>query len=77
MIEKAKVPKTNENTAKCVCPRCPTYNTCMNSNEENLFCSKGRSKCDIDKKGCNCPTCPIWKEYGLDNFYYCEIGIAR
>jgi hypothetical protein len=49
----------------------------MKGNDEHLFCSRGKSTCDIEKKGCNCPTCPVWKEYGLNDFFYCEKGAAK
>ncbi len=71
------VPNKEENAQRCVCPGCPTYNTCMKGNDEHLFCSRGNSTCDIEKKGCNCPTCPVWKEYGLNDFFYCEKGAAK
>jgi hypothetical protein len=72
MVENTIIPNTDENAERCVCPECPTYTTCMNDKNEYLFCSRGISECDIKKKGCNCPTCPVWRDYGLNDFFYCE-----
>lgn len=71
------VPYTKENTARCLCPGCPTYNECMRNRNERLFCSQGKTECDIERKGCLCGECPIEGEYGLTEFYYCNEGAAK
>lgn len=71
------VPNIDKNAERCLCPGCPTHNDCMKSNEERIFCSRGNTRCDLEKNGCLCGTCPVWKEYGLNDFYYCEIGPAK
>lgn len=38
---------------------------------ENLFCAFDSSKCIKNKKGCKCPTCPVYKRNKLDSSYYC------
>lgn len=43
---------------------------------ESLFCAYGSSHCIKEKKGCKCPSCPVFKEYQLDKMYYCLGGIA-
>ena len=69
-----KVPDSQENLMKCICGQCPTYNQCMKDKMEGLFCARGKSSCDIEKKGCICGQCPLFSEFGLGNLYYCLIG---
>ena len=76
MVENRIVPDTDENARRCRCPGCTTYNECMKSNDELLFCSRGISKCDFKDKGCPCGACLVWAEYGLNDFFYCEIGVT-
>ncbi|NIM90629.1 MAG: DUF2769 domain-containing protein [Candidatus Aminicenantes bacterium] len=54
----------------CVCKTCPTYV----ANETAVgFCHPliGKSKIITAEKGCNCPTCPVYKKMELKNGYYC------
>ncbi len=69
-----KVPDSQENLMKCICGQCPTYNQCMKDKMEGLFCARGKSSCDIEKKGCICGQCPLFSEFGLENLYYCLTG---
>ncbi|MFQ6038659.1 MAG: DUF2769 domain-containing protein, partial [Candidatus Aminicenantales bacterium] len=58
---------------KCICKTCPTYI----ANETKVgFCQPlvGKSGVITEEKGCNCPQCPIYKEKGLKNGYYCTRG---
>ena len=71
------VPYTKENAAKCLCPGCPTLNECMRNRNQRLFCSGGKTECDLERKGCLCGECPIESEYGLTEFYYCDEGAAK
>ncbi len=45
---------------------------------EGIYCAAavGRSRCnDLDAKlACNCPRCPVWKDYGLKGTLYCIRG---
>lgn len=66
----ANVPDTKENRSKCVCPKCPSYP--QDCQGEVLYCSVGKSRCDIAPKGCICPSCPIYPIYKLDKLYYCN-----
>jgi hypothetical protein len=47
---------------------------------EGIYCATavGKTKCnDLDaKKPCQCPTCPVWEEFGLQAAYYCAKGPA-
>ena len=58
-----------ENREKCHCRFCPSN---INCKKELLYCARGRSDCKIEIKGCLCPTCPIYFEYGLEDLYYCD-----
>ena len=72
----AKVDDTPENERICLngnCSTCPSY---PGGAAEALYCARGRSKCELDKKGCNCPECPIWIDNGLAGMYYCVKGSA-
>ena len=71
------VPNTEENIGKCHCPECPIYNKCMKDNDEHLFCSRGNTKCNFNKTGCDCPNCPVWIEYQLISLFYCEKGAEK
>ncbi|WP_269850176.1 DUF2769 domain-containing protein [Methanosarcina horonobensis] len=41
-----------------------------------FFCARGCSLEKVSKKSCNCPACPVYKKYGLQNLYFCETGKA-
>jgi hypothetical protein len=75
--EKIVVPNTGKNSNRCLCPVCPAYDECMKNNGEILYCSKGATICELDKKGCRCPQCPVQLEYKLVGLFYCEKGAVR
>lgn len=62
-----KLPMIKE---QCICKTCPTYVT---EETEVAFCHPlvGKSQIITEEKGGNCPQCPIYKEMGLKNGYYC------
>lgn len=65
----------DKNRGKCICGPCPSYTECMRAAGELLFCVTGRSPdCIFEKKGCICPTCPVWTALGLKKAYYCIKG---
>jgi hypothetical protein len=67
----AKVEDTQENFDICMqgnCSTCPSY---PGGSGEGLYCARGPSKHSIEKKGCNCPECPVWEKCGLSSMYYC------
>jgi hypothetical protein len=43
---------------------------------ESLFCAFEPSNCVKEKKGCNCPGCPVFKKYQLDKNYFCLGGAS-
>lgn len=71
------VDDTLENLNICMdyCGTCPSLPTPPNP---FLFCARGKSDQTIEKLGCKCPQCGVWKKYNLntDNPYYCETGKA-
>ena len=72
-----KVPNTSENKEKCICSGCPTYNDCMTKKDQKLFCSAGKTECQLKKQGCICGECPISSEFQLHDWYFCEKGAAK
>ncbi len=66
-----KVPDTPENMARCLCGGCPSY-----PGEGGFFCAKGKSDLPVKQRGCLCGDCANFKEYGLQEGYYCINGIA-
>lgn len=67
---------TDDNAARCLCPGCPTFNSCMDKASELLFCSAGATECQPERHGCICGECPVWAENGLKTFYFCLNGAA-
>jgi hypothetical protein len=70
-IKKIEVNNTEENYKICMQGNCDTCPSFCGQKGEGLFCARGPSKVTAEKKGCNCPECPIWINYGLSNMYYC------
>jgi hypothetical protein len=67
----AQVADNQENFEICVkeyCGKCPSW---PGVEGEGLYCARGGSAAKIDRKGCDCPDCPIWVECGLSAMYYC------
>jgi hypothetical protein len=67
----AEVEDTQENMQVCMqgnCSSCPSY---PQAEGGGLYCARGPSSVSIEKKGCNCPECPVWTHYGLSGMYYC------
>ncbi len=69
-----KVQDNKENFANCICVNCPTHNDCMKEGEQRLFCSRGKSSCELERAGCLCGECPVASENDLEGLYYCEQG---
>lgn len=69
-----KIKNSPENRAKCHCKVCPSYP--YKCGGEELYCSKGPSKCDVDPETCICDTCPIYFEYDLKGIYFCDKDIV-
>ena len=74
----AKVENTPENFKICMqgnCNNCPSYPK-IEKEGEGLYCARGASTTTIEKRGCNCPECPVWVNNGLTGMYYCIKGRA-
>jgi hypothetical protein len=71
------VDDTPENLNICMdyCGICPSLPTPPNP---FLYCARGESDQKIEKKGCKCPECGVYKKYNLkaENPYFCETGKA-
>jgi hypothetical protein len=67
---KKKLPMVKE---KCICKTCPSY---VEGEKEIGFCHPlvGKSEKITKRKGCDCPTCPVYKMLGLKRGYYCIQG---
>lgn len=68
--KREKIKDSPENRKKCACPYCPSYP--HNCSGDILYCATGKSNCDIHPEGCICNTCPIYYEYALNGFYFCD-----
>ena len=76
MTEKQKMDSLEQikHVCKDYCGKCPSL---QNTGETNLaFCSIGKSNLIIEKKGCLCNTCPIFKMMSLRWDYFCIRGSA-
>ena len=52
--------------ARCICGKCPDYNTCAKNAQEGFYCAVCRSfNCISYDKGCICPRCPVTSDPGL------------
>jgi len=62
---------TQENYDICMngnCEACPSY---PGDGVEGLYCARRPSEDPVERKGCNCPECPVWIDGGLSQQYYC------
>ena len=73
------VDDTPENLNYCMdfCGTCPSL---PNPPFPFLYCARGNSEAKVDKKGCRCPECPVYRIYDLKGVngspYFCEKGKA-
>lgn len=67
----AKVQDTPDNESLCMCPDCPSFPM-----EGNLFCARAKSQNPVRQRGCLCPDCEVFKDYSLQDDYYCADGAA-
>jgi hypothetical protein len=59
----------------CICPVCPNHNTCAMSKYEWFYCMTGKSFLCIDfERTCICETCPVAKELGISQSFFCTRG---
>jgi hypothetical protein len=67
----AKVPNTPENAGRCMCGDCPSF-----PGDEGFYCARGKSQNPVRRRGCICPDCGNFKDYALEDGYYCADGAA-
>ena len=70
------VENTEANREKCACPGCPSFNACMRQGGEALYCAIGATTCALDRTGCICGSCVVFRQNELSAFYYCVNGAA-
>lgn len=90
-VSGSKIPFTQENISKCICPGCPVQlksecsrkkmvlkNPTRPEDIPKLYCSSGIAACkDLDaKQMCICGSCPVFEEFKLANGYFCVSGKA-
>ena len=73
----ATIPDTPEMLQRCICGGCPSYNQCMQDNQEGLYCARSKSDCEFDRSGCICGVCPLASEFDLDQLFYCATGAPK
>jgi len=76
-IDMTNIEDSKENFDTCMkgnCNECPSF---PGEKGEGLYCAKGASKASVEKRGCNCPECPVWINNGLSGMYYCIKGKAE
>ena len=61
-----KVPDTPKNMSHCVCGGCPSF-----PGGSGFFCAKGKSDLPVKQRGCLCGDCANFKEFGLQDGYFC------
>jgi len=73
-----EVKNDKNNSDRCACPRCPSYNDCAKTKAETLYCAGeiGKSACGYKMNGCICGGCPVHTENKLKAGYYCIKGSA-
>ncbi len=63
---------------RCICGGCPTYTNCAKNAKELIFCANGKSfMCIPAEKECICPSCPVTKDLGLKNKFFCTRGAEK
>ncbi len=55
----------------CSCSKCPSY---PGKGDPRVYCERAKSDFQIEKKGCICGSCPIWKINHFTGYYYCING---
>ncbi len=68
----AKVEDNEENFRVCMRDNCGQCPSSPEVEGEGLYCARGPSKGKVERKGCNCPECPIWTKHKLSRTYYCQ-----
>ena len=70
------VENSESNREKCSCPACPSFGSCMSGGGEALYCAVGATDCVVEKVGCICGGCVVFRHNELTSLYYCAVGAA-
>jgi aldose sugar dehydrogenase len=70
------VENSEANRERCSCPGCPSSNSCMRTGNEALYCAVGKSGCAVERLGCVCASCVVYRQNELSSLYFCVSGIA-
>ncbi|MFA5802456.1 MAG: DUF2769 domain-containing protein [Thermoleophilia bacterium] len=69
------------NIRNCICKDCPSFpglwKELTHAESPGLFCAHGKSRIDIDQKGCVCGDCEVYTEHELTGAYFCVNGKAQ
>ncbi len=69
------------NIRNCVCGECVSFpgkwRELSHADMPGLFCAHGKSKLEIEEKGCICGSCMVQQEHELSGMYYCSRGIGE
>jgi hypothetical protein len=71
-----QVDVNDANKGLCMCPTCPSFDSCMRGAGELLYCGSGKSSCEVGANGCLCPDCAVHENYALKHNYFCISGAA-
>jgi len=63
-----------EDLKLCRCDRCPSYPDCAADKNILLFCIEGEAPCEVKRRGCICPSCPVHDKYHFTMTFYCADG---
>lgn len=67
----AKVPTEDQYASRCICGGCPSY-----PGDGGFYCARGKSQNSVTRRGCICGDCANFKEFDLQDGYYCADGAA-
>ncbi|UCD73273.1 MAG: DUF2769 domain-containing protein [Candidatus Bathyarchaeota archaeon] len=72
-MKKVENNERNLETCRDFCGSCPSYP----GTEEWLFCAREKSRTEITRNGCLCPSCQVYMDYELDTDYFCAEGAPK
>ena len=68
------------NIRNCICGECVSFpgklRELAHADMPGLFCGHGKSKLEIEQKGCICSSCLVQQENELGGAFYCANGKA-
>jgi len=58
----------------CLCEKCVSYPNCAAEPLLMTFCLTRKAPCEVDRRGCQCPSCKTHDRYKFTMQYYCAEG---